>query len=221
MSGGGEAATVLPRTLPIFPLTGVLLLPRGHLPLTIFEPRYRAMVRDAWAGERLIGVVQPRRPGGDRTDNRSRPEVYPIGCVGRITRMAETKDGRYMITLSGVARFSIQRELPPMNGYRRALADYGGFRADLAEDHGALDRGKLLAALHSYFSQVAIEVDWNALSALPDERLISGMAMACPFAPAEKQALLESPDLAARAHMLTMLAEMAARGAGGDAALRH
>src|ERR1700756_1635001 len=116
------SGTALPSMLPIFPLTGVLLLPRGRLPLNIFEPRYWAMTRDALAGERLIGMVQPSDPGVAAEN----PPVYPTGCAGRITSFSETDDGRFLITLTGISRFRIREELPLLEGYRRGGAGGGG-----------------------------------------------------------------------------------------------
>src|SRR5712691_4592654 len=126
---GPRAEIALPQILPIFPLTGVLLLPRGRLPLNIFEPRYLAMTRDALGGERLIGMVQPSDPaeGGPGIDNRTNPPVYPVGCAGRITQFSETDDGRYLLTLTGVSRFRILDELPLLSGYRRVVADWRPF----------------------------------------------------------------------------------------------
>src|SRR5579864_917519 len=117
---------VLPDIIPIFPLTGVLLLPRGRLPLNIFEPRYLAMTRDALGGERLIGMIQPSDP----QEGGMNPAVYPLGCAGRITSFSETDDGRYLITLTGVSRFRVARELPLLDGYRRVVADWTPFADD-------------------------------------------------------------------------------------------
>src|SRR6266581_2253875 len=151
---GGAA---LPAILPIFPLTGVLLLPRGRLPLNIFEPRYLAMTRDALAGERLIGMVQPSEPGGSGPN----PPVYPTGCAGRITSFSETEDGRYLITLTGISRFRIGEELPLLDGYRRVVPEWGEFIRDLAgEDEGGFDRDRLLRGLKGYFQQHQISADW-------------------------------------------------------------
>lgn len=195
----------LPAILPIFPLTGVLLLPRGRLPLNIFEPRYLAMTRDALAGDRLIGMVQPadpRTPG----DN---PSVYPIGCAGRITSFAETEDGRFLITLTGTCRFRIREELPLLEGYRRVVPDWSGFTRDLdSDDESAFDRERLMRGLRAYFQQNQITADWDAIGSVPGERLVTSIAMVCPFEPSEKQALLEATDLNERARLLTAIVEM-------------
>ena len=199
--------TALPSILPIFPLTGVLLLPRGRLPLNIFEPRYLAMARDALAGERLIGMVQPSDPqaAGDN------PPVYPTGCAGRITSFSETDDGRFLITLTGISRFHIREELPLLEGYRRVVPDWRDFARDLAgDDEPSFDRERLLRGLRAYFQHHRIEADWDAITSVPGERLVTSIAMICPFEPSEKQALLEAPDLGERAQLLTAIVEMAA-----------
>jgi Lon protease-like protein len=206
----------MPQTLAIFPLSGVLLLPRGRLPLNIFEPRYLAMTEDAVKGDRLIGMVQPMEDGaaGDQ------PPVFPIGCAGRITQFAETDDGRYLITLTGLCRFRIERELPLFCGYRRVIPDFSDFEPDLQPDSGALDRPRLLAALRTYLKLQKLSADWESIEGAPDERLITSLAMICPFSCREKQALLESPCLSERARVLTSLLEMAvleSAGAGSGA----
>jgi len=214
---GGSAA--LPAILPIFPLTGVLLLPRGRLPLNIFEPRYLAMTRDALAGERLIGMVQPSNPAGSG----SNPPVYPTGCAGRITSFAETEDGRFLITLTGTSRFRIREELPLLEGYRRVVPEWREFARDLEnEDEAGFDRDRLLRGLRAYFRQHQISADWDAVTAVPGERLVTSIAMICPFEPSEKQALLEAPDLDERARLLTAIVEMAVLNRPSDGAgARH
>ena len=199
--------------LPIFPLTGVLLLPRGRLPLNIFEPRYLAMTRDALGGERLIGMVQPNEP---QQDNRGRgahenPPVYPIGCAGRITSFSETDDGRYLLTLTGVSRFRIRDELPLLSGYRRVVPEWQAFAHDVETASGAeFDRERFIRGLKGFFTQRQISADWEAIEKAAGEHLINSIAMLCPFAPSEKQALLEAPDLDERARLLIALVEMAA-----------
>ena len=203
---------ILPQVLPVFPLTGVLLLPRGRLPLNIFEPRYLAMTRDALAGERLIGMVQPSQPQDDnRGGGGADPPVYPVGCAGRLTQFSETDDGRYLITLTGVSRFRIVEELPLLSGYRRIVPDWAPFAADRARPpEPGFDRQRLLRGLRGYFGQRKITADFEAIEKAPGEYLVTSLAMACPFAPSEKQALLEAADLDARAELLTALVEMAA-----------
>ena len=214
---GGSAA--LPAILPIFPLTGVLLLPRGRLPLNIFEPRYLAMTRDALAGERMIGMVQPSNPAGSG----SNPPVYPTGCAGRITSFAETEDGRFLIILTGTSRFRIREELPLLEGYRRVVPEWREFARDLEnEDEAGFDRDRLLRGLRAYFRQHQISADWDAITAVPGERLVTSIAMICPFEPSEKQALLEAPDLDERARLLTAIVEMAVLNRPSDGAgARH
>jgi hypothetical protein len=209
----------LPAILPIFPLTGVLLLPRGRLPLNIFEPRYLAMTRDALAGERLIGMVQPSDP----VSSDSNPPVYPTGCAGRITSFSETEDGRFLITLTGTSRFRIREELPLLEGYRRVVPEWREFARDLgAEAEPAFDRDRLLRGLKAYFQQHQISADWDAVTSVPGERLVTSIAMICPFEPSEKQALLEAPDLDERARLLTAIVEMAAMNQPpGGATARH
>jgi len=206
------SSVTLPEILPIFPLTGVLLLPRGRLPLNIFEPRYLALVRDALGGERLIGMVQPNEPQRDNIGQGAlNPPVYQIGCAGRITQFAETDDNRFLVTLTGVSRFRIADELPVLSGYRRVVPDWQPFARD-REAAGELhfDRARLIGGLKSYFEQRKLLVDWSAVEKAPSEYLITSLAMACPFAPSEKQALLEAADLVERARLLTTLVEMAA-----------
>jgi Lon protease-like protein len=209
----------LPAILPVFPLTGVLLLPRGRLPLNIFEQRYLAMTRDALKGERVIGMIQPLDGAGDAGE----PLLYRTGCAGRMTAFSETDDGRYLITLTGLARFDLAEELPRDRLYRRVVPDWRRYRADLEEKEAApaIDRARLLAALKPFFRRHGIEADWRAVEATPDERLITTLAIVCPFAPAEKQALLEAADAAARARLLTTLAEIAMHDSAPGESARH
>lgn len=214
-------------TLPVFPLAGVLLLPRGHLPLNIFEPRYLAMVDDALASDRMIGMIQPAEPNS----RAEVPALYETGCAGRITALEETEDGRYLITLTGICRFRVTAEVPTTRGYRRCQVDWTPFRGDLgapdedaehAGDHG-LDRDRLGRALEPYFRLQGIKANWDAIAETPDERLVTSLAMICPFDPPEKQALLEAPDLVQRAEMMISLLEMAVlqQGSGGEDGARH
>jgi Lon protease-like protein len=212
---GPGARAARPEVLPIFPLTGTLLLPRGRLPLNIFEPRYLAMVRDALGGERLIGMVQPSEPQDDNRGPRgaggANPPVYPIGCAGRVTQFSEADDGRFLVTLTGVSRFRITEELPLLSGYRRIVPDWSPFEHDRdVPETPEFDRARLIRGLQSYFAQRQLSADWSAVEKAPSEHLVTSLAMACPFAPSEKQALLEAPDLVERAKLLTTLVEMAA-----------
>ncbi len=219
----------LPRVVPIFPLPGVLLLPGGCLPLNIFEPRYLAMVRDALSGERTIGMIQPcaETPDVDAApdvgaapDVAAAPDVgaakvYETGCAGRITAYSETDDGRYLITLTGQVRFDVERELPPIEGYRRVLADYDRFRGDLDADGGDIDRERFLETLARYFEANGIEGDWKAIEEAGDAALVTSLAMICPFAAPEKQALLEAMSLPDRARTMAAIMEMAVHEASG------
>ena len=199
----------LPRILPIFPLGGALLLPGGRLPLNIFEPRYLAMIQDSLKGERTIGMVQPRE--GEETA--AAPALYRLGCAGRIVSFDETDDGRYHIALSGLCRFEIMEELASMNGYRRVVPDFAPYYDDVkSAADGSIERDSLIACVRSYFKLHNINADWKAIEAASDERLVTTLAMACPFEPSEKQAILEARDLAERGRVMTTLFEMAVLG---------
>ena len=196
----------LPTEIAVFPLTGALLLPRGRLPLNIFEPRYLAMTMDALGQGRLFGMVQPDARG------KAAQGLYRIGCLGRISSFSETDDGRLLITLIGVARFRILEELPlAAGGYRRVRADYTDFVTDLLEaEPPPLDRPALLGALRPYFQARGIEANWDAVEQTPDALLVTMLAMVCPFDPPEKQALLEAAEGPERAEMLVTLLRMGA-----------
>jgi Lon protease-like protein len=194
----------LPALLPIFPLTGVLLLPRGRLPLNIFEPRYLAMTQHALGHGRLIGMIQPQEGRGDSGD----PPLYRIGCAGRIVEFGETEDGRYLLTLKGVARFDVANELARAEPFRLVEPDWRRWRGDLDEDEAGVDRDHLVAALRPFLERQGIGADSDVLTSAPLEHLINSLAMACPFSPREKQALLEAERTAERARILTALVEM-------------
>jgi uncharacterized protein len=214
-----RGVAALPTTLPIFPLPGVLLLPHGRLPLRIFEPRYLAMTRDALAGERLIGMVQPNDPAVSDAN----PPVYPIGCAGRITSFTETDDGLFLITLTGISRFRIREELPLLEGYRRVVPEWADFARDLeADENAGFDRDRLIRGLKGFFQHHQISADWDAIASTPVDRLVTSIAMMCPFEPSEKQALLEASDLDDRARLLTAIVEMAVLNRSSDGgAARH
>jgi hypothetical protein len=211
MPTGYRKAADLPQVIPVFPLDGALLLPGGQLPLNIFEPRYLNMIDDAMAAERVIGMVQTRE-GGDRM----RPHLAPVGCLGKITSFAETGDGRYMITLTGVCRFAVGDELPVQTPYRQVRALYEPYDADLRPQDGQAltDRKPFLTALKHYLDHRGLEIDWESAQAAPPDALINSLAMALPFEPAEKQVLLEAASLAERRDVLITLLEFDA--AGGD-----
>jgi Lon protease-like protein len=210
MSEGNEP---LPTAVPVFPLTGAVLLPRGLLPLNIFEPRYLAMVRDAMAAtgaaNRIIGMIQPRGMGEP-------PPLFDVGCLGRISDFRETEDGRILIALTGVSRFRIQAELDRTTPYRQVMADYHGFRSDRSDPAplAAAARAGLEDVLRAYLDAEGLSADWEAVKNADDEALVTTLASVCPFDPAEKQALLEAPSLAERTQTLMALMTFA-QGLGG------
>ena len=195
-----------PADIAIFPLAGALLLPGGRLPLNIFEPRYLAMVEDSLAAGRMFGMIQPDRAAADDTT------LFRVGCLGRLTSFSETDDGRYLITLTGVIRYRLVAELPPQRGYRRAHVSYDGFTADPAPPKLELggQRAHILAALRAYFSHRGLDANWESIAQMPDHALLTTLCMACPFEPAEKQALLEAPTDTDRAATLLTLLRFAA-----------
>ncbi len=209
----------LPEILPIFPLESVLLLPHGILPLNIFEPRYLAMTRDSLGGARLIGMIQPNGTG----DIDNGPVLFDAGCAGRIISFSETPDGRYLITLRGTCRFNIANELPPQSGYRRVVPDFTPWRGDLdAPAVAGIDSSRLIGLLERYLTVRQADTNWNAIKDMEPEELVTSIAMTCPFDAGEKQALLEAPDLAQRAEVLTTLLEMALSHDDSDTgATRH
>ncbi|SFG86980.1 hypothetical protein SAMN04488020_104245 [Palleronia marisminoris] len=206
----------LPQTIPIFPLPGALLLPRGRLPLHIFEPRYLAMIDDCLkTSHRMIGMVQPREvPSGE-------PRLHSIGCAGRLTALSETEDGRYMVTLTGVSRYRIREEVEGFTPYRMCDASWDGFERDLgpAERDPQFDRTRFLRLLGRYFESEELQTDWESLGEAEDELLVNAMSMLCPFEPEDKQALLEAPTLETRRETLVTLIEFALAG-GGDERLQ-
>ncbi|MEA3536562.1 LON peptidase substrate-binding domain-containing protein [Rhizobium sp. CC-YZS058] len=199
----------LPETLPVFPLTGVLLLPGAQLPLNIFEPRYLAMFDDALRGNRLIGMIQPSlTEPRDETPHGPPPALCQVGCVGRITSFAEMEDGRYITSLTGICRFRLFDEAPTVKGYRSFhIAPFAG---DLtaSEDETQVDRQALLAAFKAYLDTNQLEADWESVERAGNVMLVNSMAMMLPYGPAEKQALLEAPDLKTRADTLIAITEI-------------
>ncbi|MBM3555011.1 MAG: peptidase S16 [Alphaproteobacteria bacterium] len=202
----------LPRTIPVFPLTGALLLPRARLPLNVFEPRYLDMVREARAGSGVIGMIQPRKPGADMD---AMPALYGVGCLGQITEHEPSKDGRVQIALAGVCRFEVVDELPADRAYRRVVASYGRYRGDLDPPNMGVDRKRLMRSLEAFVGYRGIKIDWTAAGKAPDEALVSALAMLLPFQPAERQAMLEAPTLAERVDTLALLLEMALAAPSG------
>ena len=199
----------LPDEFPVFPLPGALLLPRGRLPLRIFEPRYKAMTEDALGRGRMFAMIQPDPtvPESDRG-----PALYRIGCLGRVSSFSETDEEHYLITLTGLVRFAISRELDMRRGYRRVSGDFSAYRddLDLAAQPIAVEREALLTALRGYFNHRRFEANWDVIKRLDDDNLVVTLAMVCPFEPAEKQALLEAPGQAERAAALLVLLQMGA-----------
>ncbi len=193
----------LPESFPIFPLTGALLLPGGQLPLNIFEPRYLAMTEDALAQGRHLAMVQPDK---SRPADAHGSVMMRIGCLGRLSSFAETEDGRYLITLTGVARFAIVEELEMRRGYRRVRGDFSRFAQDLQPPAlDMFDREGMLESLRRYFAHRGFSANWEAIEAMPDTALVNSLAMACPFDPMEQQALLEAATLDDRAQTLRAL----------------
>jgi Lon protease-like protein len=199
----------LPEIIPVFPLPGALLLPRGQMPLNIFEPRYLAMVDDALRdGHRLIGMIQPdaAHPAPDE----DKPNLFKIGCVGRITQLAESGDGRYLLQLTGVARFRIEQELDVLTAYRQCRVTFAPFADDFVARKGeeTVDRDALLAALTEFLKANNLKTDWSSIESAPNEALVNALAMMSPYSVAEKQALLEAPDLKSRAEILIAATEI-------------
>jgi Lon protease-like protein len=197
----------LPDRLPIFPLPGALLLPRADLPLNIFEPRYLEMISNALSGERIIGIIQPK----DDSDTGARPDLMAVGCAGRITSYAETPDGRMLVTLTGISRFSIKSELSVTTAYRQVVADFNPFAIDLVMDLGAneVNRPALLTAFKDYLTANNMSADWSEINGASTEVLVNTLSLLAPYPASEKQALLEAPDLKTRADVLVALTEMA------------
>ena len=212
----------LPEVIPVFPLPGALLLPRGQMPLNIFEPRYLSMVDDALRdGHRLIGMIQP-----DITLSQSeeKPALFHVGCVGRITQLAESGDGRYILELTGVSRFRVVEEMTVLTAYRQCRVDYFPFIDDFTARKGedAVNRAALLRVLTDFLKANNLKVDWADVESAPNEALVNALAMMSPYGPAEKQAMLEAPDLKTRAEILIAVTEMdlAKKRTSGDPPLQ-
>ena len=199
----------LPDSIAVFPLPGALLLPRGQMPLNIFEPRYLAMTEDALRStQRMIGMIQPdlAHPGSDQ----NKPNLFRIGCLGRITQFAESGDGRYLIQLTGIARFRIEEELPVSTPYRQCRVSYHPFVDDFPARKGEnqVDRKALLRALTDFLKANNLKADWEGIENAPNEALVNALAMMSPYGVAEKQAMLEAPDLKTRAEILIAVTEI-------------
>ncbi|RFB74967.1 LON peptidase substrate-binding domain-containing protein [Methylovirgula sp. 4M-Z18] len=197
----------LPDVLPVFPLAGVLLLPRVSLPLTVFEARYLDMFDDALKSHRLIGIIQPE---AGENEHKTHPDLYSVGCVGRITQFAETGDGRYLVALTGVARFKVMEELNSLTSYRQCHVSYDDYRVDFVPSAGEQDvnRNDILRTLRNFAKANDLKIDWKSIEKTPNEPLVNELAMMSPFGPKEKQALLEAKDLKLRAETLVAIAEI-------------
>jgi Lon protease-like protein len=202
----------VPAVIPIFPLESALLLPRGQLPLNVFEPRYIAMLDDVIKSHRVIGMVQPDAEAVE-ADGSSR--LFSIGCAGRVTQFAETGDGRYLVTLTGIARYRIVEEIAAVTPYRQCRVDFTAFEQDFEPAAGeeAVDRDGVLKALGNFADANQLQIDWKSVREAPNESLVNALSMMSPYGPKEKQALLEAPDLRSRADVLIAITEVAlARG---------
>ena len=209
-------AANLPDTIPLFPLSGAIVVPRGRLPLNVFEPRYLAMLEDVLkTRERLIGMIQP-------VDKGPEGELHAIGCAGRITGFNEAKDGRYMITLTGVSRFRLQEQVEGFTPYLRGRIDWQGFARDLGgvEHITSFDRERFLDLLERFFTAQELESDWDNLTKAEPEMLINSLSMLAPFSPEDKQALLEAPTLADRRDTLVTLMEFVLRRVEGGGVMQ-
>ncbi len=198
----------LPEIIPVFPLPGALLLPRGQMPLNIFEQRYLAMVDDAFRdGHRLIGMIQP---DVSHSPDETHPKLFQVGCVGRITQLAESGDGRYILELTGISRFKVVEEQSALTPYRQCKVDYFPYIDDFTARKGqeAVDREALLKALMDFLKANNLKVDWEGIENAPNEALVNALAMMSPYGPPEKQAMLEAPDLKTRAEILIAITEM-------------
>jgi Lon protease-like protein len=216
--GPGE----LPEVIPVFPLPGALLLPRGQMPLNIFEQRYLAMVDDALRGpHRLIGMIQPDTTHSSRAD---KPALFHVGCVGRITQLAESGDGRYLLELTGISRFKVVEELDVTTTYRQCRVDYFPYLDDFTARKGEdeVDRDALLAVLKDFLKANNLQADWEGIHQAPNEALVNALAMMSPYGTPEKQALLEAPDLKTRAEILVAVTEieLAKKKTSGDPPLQ-
>jgi len=204
-SNRNDSTQEIPGVIPVFPLAGALLLPRGQMPLNIFEPRYLAMVDAALRGDRIIGVIQPQ----DDEPRDFAPPLRSVGCAGRITSYAETTDSRCLITLTGVARFMVLEEVATDTPYRLCRVTAEPFATDFAvRGEDEVDRETLISAFRAYLEANNLEADWDSVERASNESLVNAIAMIGPYGPAEKQALLEAPDLRTRAETLVALTEI-------------
>ncbi|MBB4266689.1 LON peptidase substrate-binding domain-containing protein [Roseospira visakhapatnamensis] len=210
----------LPAVVPVFPLTGVLLLPGGRLPLNVFEPRYLNMIEDTLGQGRMLAMVQPREDSGEALE--AAPALYSVACLGRIVSFEEAPEGRLLITLLGLSRFRVRDEEPLVRGYRRVGADYSAFENDLA-DPGAvtIDRDRLFSVLQPFATRRGLNFNWDLMREVESRPLVTALAMICPFEPREKQAILEAVTLQERADLLLALLEMGAIESGDNGRQRQ
>ncbi len=202
----------LPPLIGVFPLTGALLLPRGQLPLNVFEPRYLSLVDAALAGTRMFGMIQPT----EHEDANLRPPLSEVGCLGRITAFSESEDGRYQIALTGVCRFRVVEEYDSSLPFREVRADYASYARDLESPQDEdFPRERLLAALKAYLGRRDMKADWKSIMTAPGDTLVNALCSMCPFEPSEKQALLEAHDFGARVAILVAILEMSAGDLSG------
>jgi uncharacterized protein len=201
-----KSAADMPATIPVFPLTGALLLPRTELPLNIFEPRYLQMFDDAMRGPRIIGMIQPKH--GDQSDV---PKLSTIGCAGRVTSYTETHDGRLLVTITGVSRFEVKSEMATTTPYRIVEASFDRFQIDFVSGNGAkeVNRSAVLKAFRDYLEANDMTTNWDEIEAVNTESLVNTLSLMAPYPAPEKQALLEAKDLKMRADMLVALTELA------------
>lgn len=207
-------ASDLPDRIVIFPLAAALLLPDGRMPLNIFEPRYLKMIDDVLAGNRIIGMIQPRLDGAKRDDGE--PELCDVGCCGRLTSFSESGDGRYLVSLQGICRFRVFEELPVKTPYRQCLINPFAADLDPAAGEEEVDREQLLKAFRNYLDANGMEADWESVSRAENGTLVNALSMMSPYGPAEKQALLEAPDLKTRSETLVAITEMALARDNGE-----
>jgi uncharacterized protein len=210
----------MPSVIPVFPLPGALLLPRGEMPLNIFEPRYLAMIDHALSHDRLIGMIQPEATQGETGP----VALSQVGCVGRITQLSESGDGRYLVTLTGIARFRTVEEVHSDLAFRRMRVDWEPFALDYLPRHGedAVDRDAVIGTLRRFSKANNLDVDWDSVKEAPNEALVNALCMMSPFGVREKQALLEASDLKTRGEILVALTEieLAKAAGGGDTKLQ-
>lgn len=209
--------TDLPKNIPLFPLSGALLLPRSDLPLNIFEPRYVLMIEQAMAANRIVGIIQP-----EQNEQGEKPKLERIGCAGRITSYSEADDGRLYVTITGICRFVVKRELRVNTTYRQAHVDFKSFAADLVIGTGApsVNREQLLEAFRQYLEANNMTTNWEDVNSVGTEALVNTLSLLAPYPPRDKQALLEAPDLKSRADVLVALTELALKKSLGGNSTR-